>query len=450
MTDLPATWQIPVSASGSRTQESMDTSHSMRANRQPAADDVDLPDNGLHRTKAKPVINMRLRLLIPVAAAVLFSAGFATSSYISERNDRPGGLGAAAVGAPPPGNSGIGGVQPGREVLAAGNDDGTIRLWDTANPAPSQGLLCLLVGGGTGNSVGSVAFSPDGEVLAAGNEDGTIRLWDTANPAHPRESPVSLSAGTGNSVGSVAFSPDGKVLAAGNEDGTIRLWDTTDPAHPIEFPIFLSAGEFNQVDSVAFSPDGKVLAAGNEDGTIRLWDTTDPAHPIEFPIFLSAGEFNQVDSVAFSPDGKSSRLATMTARSGSGIPPILPISGNFVSPCRQVRETPWDRWRSARTGKSSRLATKTARSGSGIPPILPISGNFVSPCRQVRETPWDRWRSADGKVLAAGNEDGTIRFWNVTTGQLLASDLLRDSKRGHHDRTGGRRRRGRGLVRARL
>ena len=199
------------------------------------------------------------------------------------------------------------------------------RLLDTENTPLSPPLAA-----GAG-SVNSVAFSPGGHTLASGSANGTIRLWDVADPAHPRPLGRPLTVGGAAAVDSVAFSPDGHTLASGSNDGTIRLWDVADPAHPRPLGQPLTGGKgHGAVDSVAFSPDGHTLASGSTDGTVRLWDVADPAHPRRSASPSPAPA--AVDSVAFSPDGHTLAAAATTARSGCGMSPIPRTPARSASP----------------------------------------------------------------------------------------------------------------------
>ena len=66
----------------------------------------------------------------------------------------------------------------------------------------------------------SVAFSPREPLLAASDESGLIRLWDSGSG---RE--IHSLRGHADLVESVAFSPDGHLLASASSDSTVRLWD---------------------------------------------------------------------------------------------------------------------------------------------------------------------------------------------------------------------------------
>jgi len=76
----------------------------------------------------------------------------------------------------------------------------------------------------------NVAFDSTGRLLAAGSTDGTIEIWDTANPGHtvPLALLADASGGqSGQDAFAVAFSPDGHTIAAGSQDATTHLWRVT-------------------------------------------------------------------------------------------------------------------------------------------------------------------------------------------------------------------------------
>jgi WD40 repeat protein len=113
-------------------------------------------------------------------------------------------------------------IQPVERLLAVSNADATIDIWNT-NTGEERSLESAIrpdfyypeiIDMGL-----RIAFSPDGHLLATGNRDHTVRLWDVDTGAQ-----LKVLEGQMDAVSSVAFSPNGTLLASGGWDGTIRLW----------------------------------------------------------------------------------------------------------------------------------------------------------------------------------------------------------------------------------
>jgi hypothetical protein len=126
------------------------------------------------------------------------------------------------------------------------------------------GPVSLTSGGGT---INALAFSTEGHCLAAGEQQGAIRLWDANNLG---AEPIILMT-HGGSIESLAFSADRLWLGTGSSDGITRIWNLDQLS---EEPIILPRSN-GSVTLALFSRDGRWFATGGEDGLVVVWDTQD-------------------------------------------------------------------------------------------------------------------------------------------------------------------------------
>ena len=154
-------------------------------------------------------------------------------------------------GPPPPVRSIV--LGPRAEKVAVSiESENTARLYDCAT-----GVQLPLAG--HKDFVSNMAFSPDGAVLATGSEDGTIRLWNTADGSSRAVLPGHMQETT-----DVAFSPDGRTLASLSQGESLKLW------HLPTLRQVYSLKMANAGMWLRFSPDGSRLAISMLDNQLTI------------------------------------------------------------------------------------------------------------------------------------------------------------------------------------
>jgi WD40 repeat protein len=307
---------------------------------------------------------------------------------------------------------------PDSRFLAAGGLGGGLRVWDLAAPG-GRPRLAAEVAAHAGIIFG-VAFSPNGKRLATASADNLVKLWafvppraqpeaEKAGAALPVLQLVDTLRGHVSAAGTVRFSPDGQMLATGGAEAVVRLWRT---ARKRESDI-LTIPDLN-ANAVALSAHAHFLAAGRGDGAVRLWELAAPGgRPREGGTFRAHEK--GVSTLALSPDGK-----IMLTASGDKTVELWRVA---LHPLRgQGREDAG--------GPSQRPGPNHARQGAtsaGVDPgrspaqeIGTLRGNPTA----VNVAAFSR----DGKTLATGGDDRTVRLWDIASRRQIAT--LRGHKGG--------------------
>jgi len=253
-----------------------------------------------------------------------------------------------------------------------------------------------------------VCFTPDGKQLVTSGEDGTVKFWDPQDWTPLR----TLEAHT-SCVNSLSFSPDGRFFVTGSCDRTIGLWDleTLDPVTRIE-------NEGSKVSSVMFTPDGRHFVSSDfEDTNFRLWDRR-TGKSVATISFAKEGS----GAVAFLNDTRH-----ILSSAGDGLR-IHDIADGL----KEVRRVVDDHLvrTAALSPDKSRLAWAASdfvpRRGDGLEIYvdrLDANGAPQGPLQLTgnRAPVFALAFSPDGKLLASGSDEGTVRLWDSDTGDLLAT-----------------------------
>jgi WD40 repeat protein/serine/threonine protein kinase len=284
--------------------------------------------------------------------------------------------------------------------LASVGMDGTIKVWETTG---RRNTISIAEGK---TPFSEIFLSPDGRIAITGLGQETIQLWNAAtgerlgNPLkHERK------------VLQWDFTADGNRLALTDEAKNVTIWDVTGGKALHTFQHDGPAGFIR----TAFSPDGKWFACPGPAGVLKVWDTE------------KGLELRTLDGLkertywGFSPD--STRLAASDARTfkiwdlatgreicSTGLNEVSIQCLNFSPDGKQLavvvgRDDP----KLGALVEMIKPEVLVLGAESGCEVCRPLKGHTGAlSCLSF---------SPDGKRVATGGQAGTVKIWDVATGQ---------------------------------
>lgn len=299
---------------------------------------------------------------------------------------RAGAAGAVSAHSP------IMAVAAGTERFAASTVDGTVAVWSSRRPSTPVWSIRA-----DDHSPASAVALGDGDtLLVAGFHNGLVRVWRHRPDTEQWDEVLLTSAPFASWVNAVDVSPDGRLIAAASSDGHVRLWETStwreirpELRHP------------TVVTGVRFA-DGDTLLTTAEDGTTRVWDVASAAH---------AATDATIWSVTFDATGHRQLTASrtrvvVTERCGARtVEHELESPAEFV-PSGEGSLSPDGTVAVLGTRQGPLLAYRLGAAGREMddPPPAEVLDGLTALVEDVAF-------SADGRLLGALDQDGTVRLW---------------------------------------
>jgi WD40 repeat protein len=246
------------------------------------------------------------------------------------------------------------------------------------------------------SSVTATDLSFDGVRAVTGCSRGKIRVWKTMEG----ECTATL-LGHDAAVNSLCFGGNETFIISGSADENVRIWgaDTGMCRHTLR-------GHKGAVHSVAISGDGSLALSGSSDERIRLWHVESGEC-----LFTLEGHEGPVNAVALSPNGDYGL--------SGGEDGLLKLWKMSTGEC-------------IHTGEQHAKGITAISVSEQHPLALTASSSEVSLWnmkRKVKERIFKGHKSSvlsvclgeEGKLALSATPGGTIKIWNVKTGQCLRS-----------------------------
>ncbi|MDJ0619548.1 MAG: tetratricopeptide repeat protein [Calothrix sp. MO_192.B10] len=317
---------------------------------------------------------------------------------------------------------------PNGEMVVSGDASGMLIIWKK-NGKEIKSIEAH------DNKIISLSFSPDNQtVLSASEEDKTLKLWNLKGEK------IVQFKGHEEGITSFSFSPSGQKIASGSKDGNIKLWNVKNGK---EIPTFKSKKHGGSIKSISFSPDGKTIVSVSDEGTGKFWD-------------LKGKElktWNGVRSkVIFRPDGKTinqqrnqQRNNTFLKRADGSLLKILYLSHSLAFNGRDIDDS--------QTISTVSLSSENINAINAE--LLQDDGQTIGTVSLSTENPnainaellqidtgektsflleghkkevTSASLSPNGKMLASGSKDKTVKLWSLEKKNFTTPDGSRAAK----------------------
>lgn len=302
----------------------------------------------------------------------------------------------------------------GGASVVTGADDKSVKTWNTASGAVEKTF--------GGESVPrAVASSKNNLLLGVAGQDKNLRIYTLAD-----QKLVGVVA-LGAEPTTLTFHPNSLAATTGSKDGSIASYNIAATAGmplPPEFgQVVLAYKHAAEVPDLAYSTDGNTLLSVGVDKKLNSWKvpsltaTSSFAHP------------NYVDAVVFSPDGKTlatgchdGKLRTFDLAKKA----VLKEVNAHPAPAMPPNQPPFPIYCVAWTPDGKQLFTGSLEKNVKLWDAA--GGNLVREFKAWKEKDFEQGHrdgvfslalSPDGKTLATGSSDRTIKLWNVADGAVL-------------------------------
>lgn len=337
----------------------------------------------------------------------------------------------------------------GKTLITANVIEGTLSLWDVETGQEKKTISC------DPHRPRYVSISPDGKSLVSWSDEASFYLWDiptgkskqiiTGHPYWPYILSSSLSAdgktlassdsilirdnfylsdittgkqikiydGHTRLIRDTEFNPDGTILATCSEDDTIRLWDATTGKKLKTIKI---KKEILFKFKLAFSIDGETLAVASRNEEIYLWNVNTGRRKKTL-----TGVINNACHLFFSPDGQ--HLASISSKNDFYVGNVSTGKQNeiFAEQIKNVSNAAFSpdgttlaiTFKYDNKNKNSDEPKRSHQIELWNVADATKEHTYIGHIGDVTNAIF----SPDGKILATGSKDKTIRLWDVTTGQ---------------------------------